>query len=99
MGTFSGLTIGLLSALVAAGVAQQTTATPPLSKVLPIPQDVTADSYQIYSELLPGREIEWGDVPRTFWLMEEATKAEPLDSPCATGGMMNPHKAIRPPQP
>ena len=63
-----------------------------------MPQDRAADSYTIYSDLLPAREIEWGNVPRTFWLLETATKAEPLDSSCLTGGMMNPHKAIRAPE-
>ena len=32
---------------------------------------LAADSYAIYSELLPGHDIEWGDVPRAFWLMEQ----------------------------
>jgi hypothetical protein len=48
--------------------------------------------------LLPGNEIEWGNEPRSFWLLEDTTKAVPLDSPCATGGMMNPHKSIQVPQ-
>ena len=63
-----------------------------------MPQGRAADSYAIYSDLLPGRQIEWGDVPRTFWLLEAATKAEPLDRSCATSGMMNPHEAIRAPE-
>jgi len=63
-----------------------------------MPQDGAADSYDIYSDLLPGHEIEWGDAPRSFWLIEGTTTAEPLDSPCATGGIMNPHAAIQAPQ-
>jgi hypothetical protein len=64
-----------------------------------MPQDRVADSYVINSQLLPGDEIEWGKVQRSFWLMEDTTRAEPPDSPCATGGMMNPHKAIHAPEP
>ena len=63
-----------------------------------MPQDRMADSYDIYSQLQPGNQIEWGKVPRSFWLMEDTTKAEPPNSPCATGGMMNPHKAIQAPE-
>jgi hypothetical protein len=88
----------LFTIAVATGFAQQTTTAPRQSEPLPMPQDRAAESYQIYSELLPGHEIEWGDAPRSFWLVEAATKAEPLESPCATGGMMNPHRAIEAPQ-
>ena len=63
-----------------------------------MPQDRMADSYDIYSQLQPGNQIEWGKVPRSFWLMEDTTKAEPPNIPCATGGMMNPHKAIQAPE-
>jgi hypothetical protein len=83
---------------LATGFAQQQTATAPQLKPVPMPQDRMADSYEIYSQLLPGNQIEWGSAPRSFWLVEDTTKAEPLDSPCATGGMMNPHKAIKAPQ-
>jgi hypothetical protein len=97
VGTFSYWALGFTFTIaVAAGIAQQTT--PPQTRPLVLPQDRAADTYEIYSALLPGREIEWGDVPRSFWLVEATTKAEPLDSPCATGGMMNPHKAIQAPQ-
>jgi hypothetical protein len=83
---------------LASGLAQQP-ATPPQSNVLPMPQDRAAKSYEIYSKLLPGNEIEWGNVPRSFWLVEGTTTALPLDSPCATAGMMNPHQAVQTPQP
>lgn len=79
-----------------ASFAQQPTP-PPRSEPRPMPLDRAADSYEIYSQLLPGHEIEWGDVPRSFWLMEGVAKAEPLDSPCPSGGAMNPHKAIQSP--
>lgn len=91
---------GSLFAIVfATGVAQQMTSTTLQLKPLPMPQDRVADSYDIYSQLLPGDEIEWGKVPRSFWLMEDTTKAEPPGSPCGTGGMMNPHEAIQAPEP
>jgi hypothetical protein len=82
----------------AIGAAQQVTSAAPQPKPLPMPQDRVADSYDIYSQLLPGNEIEWGKVSRSFWLLEDTTKAEPPNSPCATGGMMNPHKAIQAPE-
>jgi hypothetical protein len=93
------ITVASLFAIAfATGFAQQqTTPTPPL-KPVPMPQDRVADSYEIYSQLLPGNQIEWGNVPRSFWLLEDTTKAVSPDSPCATGGMMNPHKAIQAPQ-
>jgi hypothetical protein len=81
------------------GFAQQQTTTTPQLKPMPMPQDLAADSYEIYSQLLPGNQIEWSHAPRTQWLVEDTTKAVPLDSTCATGGMMNPHKAIQAPQP
>jgi hypothetical protein len=84
--------------VLATGVAQPMTSAAPQLKPLPMPQDRMADSYHIYSQLLPADEIEWGKVPRSFWLMEDTTKAEPPDSPCTTGGMMNPHIAIHAPQ-
>jgi len=80
------------------GVKQTTSAASQL-KPLPMPQDRVADSYVIYSQLLPGDAIEWGKVQRSFWLIEDTTKAEPPDSPCATGGMINPHEAIQAPEP
>jgi len=87
----------VFAVVLVTAVAQQTTPAAPQLKPLPMPQDRMADSYDIYSQLLPGDEIEWGNVPRSFWLMEDTTKAEPPDSPCSTGGMMNPHKAIQAP--
>ena len=84
--------------MVATGNAQQAASPAPQSKPLPMPQDRVADSYDIYSQLLPGNQIEWGNAPRSFWLLEDTTKAEPPNSPCATGGMMNPHQAIQAPE-
>ena len=82
----------------ATGFAQQQTTAAAQLKPVPMPQDRVADSYEIYSQLLPGNQIEWGNAPRSFWLVEDTTKAEPPDSPCVSGGIMNPHKAIQAPQ-
>ncbi|RRA49297.1 hypothetical protein [Acidipila sp. EB88] len=99
LGVLTRWAIGFAFAfLLATGAAQQKTTAPLPSDPVPMPPDLAADSYEIYSELLPGREIEWGDAPRSFWLLEETTKAQPLDTPCATSGGMNPHEAIQPPQ-
>lgn len=87
----------LLGVATAACTAQQQTPAR-YAEPLPMPQSRSLDSYAIYSKLLPGGEIEWGDVPRDFWLLEGTTHAEPLDSPCSESGMMNPHKAIRAPE-
>jgi AcrR family transcriptional regulator len=90
--------VGFVFAIVfAMGAAQQTKSRASQLKALPMPQDRIAASYDIYSQLLPGDEIEWGNAPRSFWLLEDATKAEPLDNSCDTGGMMNPHQAIEAP--
>ncbi|GAA3756459.1 hypothetical protein GCM10022270_13860 [Terriglobus aquaticus] len=62
-----------------------------------MPTALAADSYAIYSQLLPSSQIEWSDVPRDFWLLEGTTTALPLESSCATGGSMNPHVAIKAP--
>ncbi len=97
-GVLSRVTVGsVFTVAFATGFAQQQTTAAPQLKSVPMPQDRVVDSYEIYSQLLPGNQIEWGSVPRSFWLLEDTTKAEPPDSPCATGGMMNPHKAIQAP--
>jgi hypothetical protein len=96
MGALSRAVAGSVFAIVfATGFAQEKTM--PQSNPLPMPQDRVAHSYEIYSQLLPGNQIEWGKAPRSMWLVEDTTRAEPPDSPCPSGGMMNPHKAIQPP--
>ncbi|MFL6438467.1 MAG: hypothetical protein ACJ71Q_12865 [Terriglobales bacterium] len=80
-----------------AGLAQQRTPSAE-SKPGPMPQDRIADSYAIYSQLLPRNRIEWGNAPRSQWLVEDTTTAMPLDQPCESRGMMNPHQGIKPPQ-
>ena len=83
---------------VAIGLAQQQMPSPSKLKSEPMPQDRIADSYAIYSQLLPGNQIEWGDAPRSQWLVADTTTALPVDSPCVSGGNMNPHHAIKPTQ-
>lgn len=87
---------GLLCCGLVASFAQKPMQ-PTYLKSTALPTALSADSYVIYSQLLPGRQIEWSDVPRSFWLLEGTTTAMPVESPCATGGGMNPHVAIKPP--
>jgi hypothetical protein len=94
-----GAALSVFAIALAAGTAQQIPSAVQQLKPLPMPQDRVADSYVIYSQLLPGNEIEWGNVQRSFWLLEDTTKGEATDRPCATSGMMNPHKAIQAPEP
>lgn len=67
------------------------------SKPDPIPPDRIADSYLIYSKLLPGNQIEWGNAPRSLWLVEDTTVAVPANEACASTEMMNPHESVKPP--
>ena len=84
----------LLISLPVLGQAPSQTYSAPAS----LPLDRAADTYAIYSQLLPGDLIEWGNVPRTQWLLEDVTGALPLEVGCAKGGMTNPHEAIRAPE-
>lgn len=68
----------LFAMAFATGFAQQQTTAAPQLIPLPMPPDRMADSYEIYSQLLPGNQIEWGSVPRLFWLVEDTTKAHSL---------------------
>lgn len=90
--------------LVAFGLAaaQQQPPQPRYADPQPMPAERVEDSYSIYSQLLPGNQIEWGNVPRTQWLIEDATKAVAIDSPCTSGetmvGSMNPHQSVKAPE-
>jgi hypothetical protein len=88
----------LFTVVLATGAAQQVASAVSQPKPLPMPIDRVADSYDIYSQLLPSGSIEWGNAPRLFWLMEDSTTAVPSDDSCSTGGMMNPHEAIQAPE-
>lgn len=54
-------------------VAATALAQEPGPKPVPMASDRMADSYAIYSQLLPSDAIEWGDAARTVWLVEDAT--------------------------
>ncbi len=81
--------------LVCAAGAQSTIEYAP---TISLPADRVVDSYAIYSQLLPSNVIEWGNVPRSQWLVEEATHAEPLGRACTSEDSMNPHEGIRAPE-
>ena len=89
----NGVSVGcsMLVLAYAIGIAQQEMPSAPEAKPGPMPQARIADSYAIYSRLLPGNQIEWGDRPRSFWLVQETTTAVPLNNPCVIGGRINPH--------
>ncbi len=62
-----------------------------------MPIDRIPDSYAIYSQLLPSNNIEWSDVHRTQWLLEDVTAAVPMGIPCDNSDLANPHRGIKPP--
>lgn len=62
-----------------------------------LPRTRVIDTYAIYSQLLPGDHIEWGNVARTQWLVEQTTASLPLGISCEKGGSLNPHQAIQAP--
>jgi len=62
-----------------------------------MPLDRVADSYIIYQQVLPSDEIEWSDAPRTQWLLQDVTTAQPLSAACETLGMADLPKAVTPP--
>jgi hypothetical protein len=70
---------------------------------IPMPQDRAADSYKIYSILLPVGELANPGWSRDLWLLADTTLAlVPPDQPCLSqGGVdgvdMNPHVALQPP--
>jgi len=69
---------------------------------IPMPPDRAADSYHIYSVLLPVGELGGPGWPRKLWLLSDTTvPLVPPDQPCLAqeidGINMNPHVAIIPP--
>jgi len=62
-----------------------------------MPIDRVSDSYAIYQIVLPSDAIEWSDVPRVQWLLEDTTTAVPLGASCLQGGFMNPHQSLEAP--
>ncbi|SEF99421.1 hypothetical protein SAMN05421819_1602 [Bryocella elongata] len=100
-----GVVAGVLSAT--AWAQQRSTEQPPPLPLKPIamPADREADSYAIYSQLLPHGLIEWADAERTVWLVEDTTTTsvrsdEPCDPAPGEGGggiSMSPNRAIQVP--
>jgi hypothetical protein len=97
------LTALLIFVGLAAQFAGQDAGTQRYSQPMRMPEDRSEDSYAIYSQLLESGPIEWRDVKRTQWLIEDTTNAIPLDVACypasaADSMMMNPHDAVQAPE-
>lgn len=88
-----GLLCGL-GTVQAAGTQTEQTYSPATS----LPAERVADSYSIYRQVLPSNAIEWSDVERSQWLVQNTTTAEPLGSRCSGAEMTNPHHAITAPR-
>jgi hypothetical protein len=76
----------------------------PAVKPIPMPADRVADSYRIYSNLIPLGETGNDGWPRDLWLVEDTTVTVVLpDQPCVpsktSSSFMsnNPHIAVHPP--
>ena len=96
-------TVHLIFVGLAAQVLGQGAGAPRYAQPTLLPGDRPVDSYAIYSQLLKSGPIEWRDVSRTQWLIEDTTSAIPLDVAChpASGAdsmVMNPHEAVKPPE-
>ena len=90
--TFFGLVTQLSGQVGSARFAQST----------PMQSDRVEDSYAIYSLLLKNGPIEWRDVSRTQWLIEDTTNATSLNEACRPAPQadplsINPHVAVRAP--
>ena len=81
----------------------------PADPHVPIPEDRAADSYRIYSALIPVGETAGNGWPHDLWLIEDVTVTlvQP-NQPCAPpsnapgtqpfNASMNPHVAVQPPE-
>jgi hypothetical protein len=91
----------------AASFGQTKPAPPKDPPAIPMPVNRAADSYQIYSSLMPLGETAFPSWPHEYWLVRDTTiTAVPPDQPCKlepsgfstqSGFDMNPHIAIHPP--
>jgi hypothetical protein len=70
---------------------------PARAPVTEMPLERVADSYAIYRQVLPSNSIEWSDVKRTEWLLQDVTTATPLAEPCEGKHAMGPTEAVTPP--
>lgn len=101
-----GCLIGLIF-VAASAIAQQGPTKAALPKPIAMPTDRAAETYRIYSSLIPLGETGSSMWPHELWLVRETTiTAVPLDQPCwinPEGGKngyssgMNPHTAVHPP--
>jgi hypothetical protein len=85
---------------LAARLLGQPSGAPHFAPLMPMPAERAEDSYAIYSQLLKSGPIEWRDVGRTQWLIEDTTNAIPLNVVCHPGSEanpmgMNPHNAVK----
>jgi len=70
---------------------------PKYAEATEMPLDRVADSYAIYQQVLPSGAIEWSNVPRTQWLLQDVTTAKPLSAGCETSEISDLPKAVTPP--
>jgi hypothetical protein len=85
--------------LVAAGLAVMAGAQtgPTYAPATEMPLELVADSYAIYQSLLPSNSIEWSEVKRTQWLLQDVTTAKPLSAACDASGMTDLPRAVAAP--
>lgn len=69
------------------------------AEATPMPMDRAKDSYAIYSQLLRSGPIEWRNVSRKQWLIEDTTNAVPLNIVCGDRLALGfePHTAVEAP--
>ena len=70
---------------------------PSYAPAIEMPPERVVDSYAIYEQVLPSNAIEWSEVQRTQWLLQDVTTAKPLSVACDTSGMTDLPKAVTPP--
>jgi hypothetical protein len=107
MGTKFGV---LIAVLFLAGVnakftsAQSRENSPEAVKPITMPADRAADSYRIYSSLMPLGETAGQGWPHELWIIRDTTVAVvPPNESCDPGSKrqimdMNPHTAVQPPE-
>jgi len=82
--TLSAFTVALIYMVGSRAVSQSSEV--PAQSPITMPSDRRADSYAIYSYLLPHGRIEGAEWKRTFWLVEDTTIATiSADQPCDGG--------------
>jgi hypothetical protein len=83
------------------GAAQETPKPPRYAVAEPMPLDRVDDAYAIYSVVLTSGPIEWREIKRSQWMVEDITSATPLATLCddekGHGIFMSPHIAVHAP--